>query len=682
MKKNSRVCISNMHCSNCSGAIERHFNNLEGINVNVILSDNVGLFTYEETLWDEKKIAKHLKQIGYPVLKDKNKYKDLVKLILCILFTLPFLVHMVMMFFNHSMDKWFDYLQFALATIIQIIAGTTFFKGMIRDFKNKRLGMDVLVSLATLTSYIYSLIVLFFKINLPLYFETCAMLLTILLIGKSIENKAKNKTASSLKSLMSLQEKVGKVKVDNTIVEKNIADIIENELVIISSGEKIPLDGIIIEGNCEIDESMITGESLPVNKKQNEEVLAGTILLSGNITIKVNKKANDTYLSSLIKKVEEIQSIKPKIQKIADKIAGIFVPVVLIISLLTFLITFAILKDFVTSLSRSIATLMISCPCSLGLATPLSILVGSSRAIKMGIIYNNTEIFEKANNINAICFDKTGTLSEGKFEVISYNSNKENALDIIYSLEVISNHPIAKALVTYCLKNNAKLINLNAKEIVGKGIVSDNYFIYKENECVYLKENNDVIATIIIKDKIKDNAKQVINNLKRKTISVYMFTGDNKKIALNTANELNIDTNNVFYEIKPEDKLSLIEKLQKNGHNVAFVGDGINDALALNKANLSIAMGQGTDVAKNSSDITLSNNNLNNIYSAVLLSKKVYKKIIENFMWAFSYNLIAIPLAMLGILSPLIAGICMSFSSIMVVLNALRLYKVKVSDSK
>ena len=330
------------------------------------------------------------------------------------------------------------------------------------------------------------------------------------------------------------------------------------------------------------------------------------------------------------------------------------------------------------SITRAIAVLMISCPCSLGLATPLSILVGSCRAIKMSIIYNNTEIFEKASHIDSVCFDKTGTLSEGVFEVTSYEASTEKAIDIIYTLESISTHPIAKALVKYAINNNAKLLDLKPQEIVGKGIVADCYFIYKENDIVYLKENEKVIAKLTIIDKIKDEARDVILDLKNNKIDVYMFTGDNKDIALKTAVSCNIDTNNVFYEIKPEDKLSLIESLQNKGKKVAFVGDGINDALALNKADLSIAMGSGSDVALNSSDITLSNNKLENINKSIKLSKKVYHNILENFAWAFSYNIIAIPLAFIGVLSPIVAGTCMAFSNITVVLNALRLYKVKV----
>lgn len=676
--KSCKLNISNMHCSNCSGAIEKHFNSKEDIKVSVNLADNIGTFTYDETSWDEKKIAKDLKSLGYPIKKESKYDKDLIKLIICVLLTLPFVVHMILMMANHNMDHSFNYVQLILATLIELLAGGPFFLGMIRDFKNKRLGMDVLVTLGTLTAYVYSLILLIIKSTHPLYFETCAMLLTILLIGKYVEKKAKSKTTSSLKALMALQEKKAKVFENDKVVIKDINEIKENEILIISHGEKIALDGIIIDGLAEIDESMITGESMPVIKKENDVILAGTLLVSGNIKIKVTSNSNNTYLSTLINKVEQIQANKPRIQKLADKIASIFVPVVVSISLVCFIVTFIITNQLDVSITRAIAVLMISCPCSLGLATPLSILVGSSRAIKMSIIYNNTEIFEKASHIDSVCFDKTGTLSEGVFEVISYEASTEKAIDIIYTLESISTHPIAKALVKYAINNNAKLLDLKPQEIVGKGIVADCYFIYKENDIVYLKENEKVIAKLTIIDKIKDEARDVILDLKNNKIDVYMFTGDNKDIALKTAVSCNIDTNNVFYEIKPEDKLSLIESLQNKGKKVAFVGDGINDALALNKADLSIAMGSGSDVALNSSDITLSNNKLENINKSIKLSKKVYHNILQNFAWAFSYNIIAIPLAFIGVLSPIVAGTCMAFSNITVVLNALRLYKVKV----
>ena len=681
MIKKTRIGISNMHCSNCSATVEKHFNKCDGIKVNVILSENEGIFTYDDTSWDEKKIEKHLKQIGYPKKKETQGKKDLIILIMCIILTIPFLVHMILMMCGIHMPSYLNYVQLALATIIEVLAGGPFFLGMLRDFKNKKLGMDVLVTLGTATAYIYSIYLMFAKSSHMLYFETCAMLLTIILIGKYIEKKAKKKTSSSLKSLMSLQEKNGKVLINNEIVEKNINDINIDDVLIISTGENIPLDGTVLFGDAEVNEAMITGESMPVYKKVNDTVLAGTTIVSGSIHLKVNKTNENTYLALLIKKVEDIQANKPRLQRLADKIASIFVPVVISISLITFIVTFIINKDFAISINRAIAVLMVSCPCSLGLATPLSILVGSSRAINLQIIYNNTEIFEKASHIDAICFDKTGTLSKGTFVVSEFESKVDNALDIIYTLESISNHPIATSLVKFAKDNNAKLIKeLKPTEIIGKGIQCDDYFIYKENQIVKLLYKDEIIATLTLKDEIKEEAKDVIKQLHKQNIEVYILTGDSKDIAISVANELNIKQENVFYEIKPEDKLSIIEKLKDEGKKVAFVGDGINDALALNKADLSISMGNGSDVAKSSSDITLTNSALCSITSSIRLSKKVYINIIENFIWAFSYNIVAIPLACLGILSPLVAGICMAFSNISVVLNALRLYKVKIGE--
>ena len=678
MKKTSRISISNMHCSNCSMAVEKHFNNLEDINVNVILSDNLGLFTYDDQKWDERKIEKQLKSIGYPVAKDNKAKLDLIRLISCIILTVPFVVSMILMMCHIHLPSWTNYIQLTLASIVELLAGGPFIKGAIRDIKNKKLGMDVLVSLGTLTAYIYSIVLMFTTPTHMLYFETCAMLLTVILIGKYIEGIAKRKTSSSLKQLMSLKENVAKVLIEDKVIETNINDIKIDDIIIVSTGEKVPLDGEVIEGIAEVNEAMISGESMPVFKSKRKEVLAGTIIISGNLKVKVSKTNDKTYLSTLISKVEEIQSKKPRLQKLADKIASVFVPTVILISLICFIVTFLVSKEFDTSINRAIAVLMISCPCSLGLATPLSILVGSSRAIKLSIIYNNTEIFEKASKIDAIVFDKTGTLSEGKFEVVDFVGNNEH-LDIIYTLESISNHPIAKCLTAYCLSKNAAIIEgLTPKEVIGKGVQANDYFIKKINQDVILTKDNVEIARLTIKDKIKEDAFNTINNLYKQNIEVYMLTGDNKDIALEVAKTLNIKESNVFYEVKPEDKLNVIESLQQQSKKVAFVGDGINDALALNKADLSIAMGEGSDIAKSSSDITLANNKLENISSSIKLSKKVYLNIIENFLWAFSYNIIAIPLAFAGVLSPLVAGICMAFSNISVVLNALRLYKVRV----
>ena len=678
MQRKTRLGISNMHCSNCSAAVEKHFNKQKDINVTVILSENEGVFTFDDSCWNEKKIEKELKKIGYPKKKENDSKKEFIRLIICIILTIPFLVNMILMMCGiHYHNNVIRYLELILASVVEILAGGPFFIGMIRDFKNKRLGMDVLVTFGTMTAYIYSLVLLISKSTDMLYFETCAMLLTIISIGKYIEKKAKAKTSSALKDLMSLQEKTAKVLVNDQVIEKNIDEINVDDILIIPLKSNIPLDGVVIEGNSSLDQSMLTGESLPVNISINDKVYAGTTLVGESIKIKVTNKSGDTYLSSLINKVEDIQANKPRLQKLADKIASIFVPCVICISLICFLVTFLISKELDTSLKRSIAVLMISCPCSLGLATPLSILVGSSRAIKLGIIYNNTEIFEKASKINAICFDKTGTLTKGQFEVVSFKSSIDNALDIIYTMESNSTHPIAKSLVSYCKDNNAKFIDkMDVKEVAGKGVYADNYFIYKENRNVYLTYNEKVVATLIVKDTLKDNAKEVIASLSN-TVDVYILTGDNKEVALQTADELNINVNNVFYEIKPEDKLSIIEKLSKD-NKVAFVGDGINDALALNYADLSISMGSGSDVAKSSSDITLSTSDLTSLNGAINLSKKVYRNIIENFIWAFSYNLVAIPLAFIGILSPLVSGLCMAFSNISVVANALRLYKVNI----
>jgi len=678
MENKCRIGISNMHCTNCSGAVEKHFNKQDGIKVTVILANNEGIFTYDDTKWNLKKIESELKKIGYPMVKEKKDTKDLVKIIICVLLNIPLMVFMGIT----NKQGYIELLELIISFVVLLLLGLPFVKGAIRDIKNKRLGMDTLVAMGALVSYIYSFVVFVMAIDPtfavmnhnPLYFDSCAMLLTVISIGKYIEKKAKAKTASSLKELMSLQEHDAKVLVDNKVQEKIIEDININDVIVVGVGEKIPLDGVVIDKVITVNESMISGESLPKTKNIGDNVYAGTIVVEGNTKIKVTNTHNNTYLSYLINKVEEIQANKPRLQKLADKVASIFVPIVLSLSLICFLVTIFVTNSLDEAIKRAVAVLVISCPCSLGLATPLSILIGSSRAIKLGIIYNNTEIFEKASKIDAIAFDKTGTLSYGEFEVVEANIPDKKYLDIIYSLEVISTHPLAKALVKYAKENNANLIELsNIKEVIGKGIESDDYFIYKDNNKVILTYKNKEVASLTLEDKINKDSKALINNLKEKNIDTYIFTGDSKEIAITVGNKLDVPINNIFYEIKPEDKLSLIEKLQENKF-VCFVGDGINDALALNKANLSIAMGSGSDIAKSSADITLTNNNLNRLLDAINLSKRVYRNIIMNFIWAFSYNIVAIPLAFSGIINPMIASICMACSNILVVLNSLRLF--------
>lgn len=710
MEMISRVNVTNMHCSNCALTIEHYFNDLKNIKARVILSENIVIFTYDDNEWNLKKIALELKKIGYGVKKEGKISWELIRLIISIILAIPFLWMMLAHLGLEKLTVKFlfnPYFQLIIASIVLIISGFPFFKGMIRDFKNRRLGMDVLVSLGTSIAYLFSIYLMFKKENqqliqegnyqhLHLYFETTVVLLTLIQLGKFLENKAKRKTANALKDLMTLTSKSANVLSDGKIIEKPTDQINIGEQIIVKQGETIPLDGKIIQGQGSINESLISGESKPVLKNLDDEVIGGTILEEGNLIIKIHKSLKNNYLSRIIDAVEKAQNEKPHIQKIADKVASYFVPGVILISIICFLVSyFFILKDFTLSLERAVAILVVSCPCSLGLATPLSIMVGTSRAAKSGIIYKNGEIFEKIKKINAICFDKTGTLSQGIFNV-TYCSN-EQYLNIVYTLESFSNHPIAKSLVNYALEKKASLVKeMKVEEIIGKGIQGklqdDIYYIgnrkwllnednnlEKGLEIVLIK-NNQEVANFILEDSLKKEAFQTIKFLQQKNILTYMITGDNQQIAYSVADKLNISHEHVYYQVEPFEKANIIKDIQNKGYNVAFVGDGVNDALALNCASLGISMAKGSDVAINSSDITLANNNLLNINKALNLSYKVLSNIKENFIWAFSYNIIAIPLAFMGILSPMIAGLCMAFSNIFVVGNALRLYGVKIDE--
>ena len=498
-------------------------------------------------------------------------------------------------------------------------------------------------------------------------------------IGKYLEDKAVNNTRKSIAELMDIRPEYANLLHKNHEHKVDPSQVNIGDIIVVKQGEKIPLDGIVVEGEASLNTASLTGESKPVDVKIEDRVLSGSINVNGLINVRVTEKYEDSTVAKILHLVENATDKKAKTETFVNRASRIYTPVVLILALLVAIgLPVALDITYTESIYRALIFLVVSCPCAIVISVPLSYFSGIGKASKKGILIKGSNYIDAVRDIKYIAFDKTGTLSEGVFEVISYEASTEKAIDIIYTLESISTHPIAKALVKYAINNNAKLLDLKPQEIVGKGIVADCYFIYKENDIVYLKENENVIAKLTIIDKIKDEARDVILDLKNNKIDVYMFTGDNKDIALKTAMSCNIDTNNVFYEIKPEDKLSLIESLQNKGKKVAFVGDGINDALALNKADLSIAMGSGSDVALNSSDITLSNNKLENINKSIKLSKKVYHNILQNFAWAFSYNIIAIPLAFMGVLSPIVAGTCMAFSNITVVLNALRLYKVKV----
>jgi Cu+-exporting ATPase len=721
MKKNLK--IEGMTCSNCAMTIEKAFKDKKDVDVKINVGANKGIFTYDESKYNLNDLARIVNDAGYKLLieetLDDNKKvsaKMKKKMYLSILLSSPLIWAM----FGHI--AWFDWVyvpelfmngifQLAVASVVQFYIGKDFYVSAYKGVKNKVLGMDMLVVLGTTSAFVYSLYLLYYHLFVkPMmheeyFFEISAVIITMVLIGNYIEHIAKEKTTDALVDLVNLAAKEARVIKGDTEVMIPAGEVKLGDLMIVYANEKVPTDGIVVGGSSNIDESSFTGESIPVKKEKGAKVIGATINISEKITIEATKVGRDTLLSKIIETVEEASAAKPPIQRIADKIAAYFVPIVVSIAILNFLIQyFGFSLEITEAIKRTIAIMVISCPCALGLATPTSILVGNGLAAKNHILYKGGEFFELANKIKIIAFDKTGTLTAGKPEVTDFVGNQE-VLDLVYSIEKESTHPISLAVKAYGQTNDASYFEVTDFEVIkGKGLKAvvnnKNVMIgsikmvtdidYKKFEEDYnrlineAKTTNFVIvdgvveALYAVRDEIKDTSKAVIDEMIKRGLQPVMITGDNKVVAKVIADELGIKT---FYaEVLPHEKANIVKELQTSGDIVAFVGDGINDAPALKVSDVGIAMGHGTDIAINSSDVTLMSYDLSLVIKAIDISKATLKNIYQNFFWAFSYNIVAIPMAALGYLSMIIAAAAMGFSSIMVVLNALRLKTTKLIE--
>ena len=711
------IKVSNITCAQCAKSIESYFDGLDDVDAKVLVTSKKVIFNYEETKYDEQKLGDHLRIIGYyPIFNNeeqqKAKKKDVIDLILAIVLSLPLLWTM----FNHlGIPIWVPeilmdgYVQWAITTPVLFYVGRRFFFSAFHQIKGKNLGMDVLVVLGTTAAYIYSIIeTLTFEPHgshmMPeLYFETTSVIILMVLIGNFFENRVKEKTSDALQSLISLGAKEARVRRDGKDIFVSLDQVKKGETIVVLANEKVPLDGIILSGESYVDEAMITGEPMPAFRKQGDKVIGSTMNTINTLEIQVTAVGSDTVLSQIIQTVEDTALIKPKAQRIADKIAQHFVPVVVLISILTFLIWIFFVEGGATAsvaFAPAIAVLVISCPCALGLATPTSVSVGSGIAFKEGILYKGGEFFEIANKISAVAFDKTGTLTKGHPELSSIIGD-ETTLSYAASLEKHSNHPIAKA-ITDAFDGEFLEVN-NFEVLLGKGIKGEieGKVVYVGSKQLmnelgldmssfdsetYLRQGKTVFFTAIdkkishmlaVEDPIKPSAKGVIEELKRRGITPYMITGDQELTARYIAGELGID--HIFYEVLPHEKAEKIQMIQRENKIVAFVGDGINDAPALKMADVGFAVGSGSDIAIDTSDVTLMHLDLGLVIKAIDLSLATLKNIYMNFLWAFSYNIIMIPLAAIGLLNPSLAGIGMGFSSIMVVMNALslKLFKFK-----
>ena len=621
--------------------------------------------------------------------------------------SLPMLIEMIIHPFTGWMLPGGNWTMLAFTTVIMLISAGPFVSSAWSAFLKHHSNMDTLVALGTMITYLYSIYAMF--TGRPVFFETAAFVITFVLLGQVLEAKMRSNASSAISKLVNLGAKEALVKRGTEFVKVPISQVVKGDLIQVLPGQKVPVDGKIVSGTSNIDESMVTGESMPVAKKAGDQVIGSTINQNGSFVIEAEKVGNDTMLAQIIEIVKKAQNSHAPIQKLTDKVANVFVPTVLIIAIITFLVWFVFLnKSVPTALNYAVSVMVIACPCALGLATPTALMVGTGLGAKKGILIKNGEILEAANNLTAIVFDKTGTITKGKPQVTDVIGNKLVVLQLAASLEKLSEHPLAPAILTAAQTENAEMKDVtDFKAIEGhgiKGIIDgktvfvgkpeiDQYTVetkmsdaitklQKEAKTVVIVAMDDkVIGLIAIQDAPKETAAKAISDLKAEGLKTVMLTGDNRQVADSVAKQVGIDQ--VIAEVLPIDKADEIKKLQHN-YKIAFVGDGINDAPALTQADVGIAMGSGTDVAIDAGGIVLIKNDLEDVVRALKLSKKTFKRIKLNLFWAFIYNILGIPIAtglFAGIgftLSPEIAGLAMAFSSLSVVISSVLLGRAKI----
>jgi Cu+-exporting ATPase len=708
MNKTIQLDIQGMTCASCVGRVEKFLAKNPSIQ-----SASVNLATEKATVhFDDQKLGDHeivhiIEQAGYKAQVSRpNSSKDTTLALkrekLHILFSAMLTAPLVlpMLDTNLHIPAWW---QLALATPVQFYFGFRFYKSALSAIKAKSGNMDLLVAMGTSAAFGLSLFLM--QKHSHLYFESSAVIITLVLLGKYLESRAKFQTTAAIKALQKLRPTIGRVFRDGREIEINTESIELGDQVIIRPGERIPVDGLLIQGETQVDESLITGESLPKDKTKNDKVIGGSINGNGLITVSATSLASEGVLASIIRLVEDAQAVKAPIQRLVDKVSSYFVPIVLLIALITALAIGLTGGTWESAIIRAVAVLVIACPCALGLATPTAIMVGTGVAAKAGILIKDAEALETAHSITTVAFDKTGTLTEGKPRVsklIAYGENEDNVLRLMASIQKGSSHPLALAVLEKSQKANQELLAveesqaipgigisaiiqqeqylLGSKKLIAqRGIVDPGLQdLVKEREglgetlsLLIRTSDNKILGVISFVDTIKPNSKRTIHTLKTRGIKTLMLSGDNYGSATNIAKQLGIDS--VFADIMPADKLSLIEKLKTKGEVVAMVGDGINDAPALASAHIGIAMATGTDVAMHSSGITLMHGNPFLVPLAIDISNRTYRKIRQNLFWAFIYNIVGIPLAALGHLDPMIAGAAMAMSSVSVVSNTLLL---------
>ena len=730
------LSIDGMTCSACSNGLEKYLNKQNGIfnsSVNLVMAN--ATITYDEKILNQEKIEKYIKQAGFKSLgvfkkintkknSKKEKIQFIIFTILAIILMYIAMGHMVGLPIINFLSPHNNPINYTMCLLILAIAfliyGYDILKNGYKNLIHKIPNMDTLVAIGVISSFAYSLygVFMIFKGNLHyvmnLYFESSAIIIYFVKLGRYIDKISKDKTKEAIQKLVEITPNQAIIEVNGVQKQVTLDEIKKGDIVISKAGDKIAVDGEIIEGNAHLDESFITGESKPVAKSIGEKVIAGSLNYDGFIKYKAERIGKESTISEIVKLVIEASNTKAPIAKIADKISGYFVPTVIVIAIITFVSYLFLGYDIKTALSTFITVLVVACPCSLGLATPLAIVISEGLCAVNGILVKKSEILENASKINTIVFDKTGTLTYGKLKIskiYNYSNIPQNQLiKMVGSIEEKSTHPIGKAFMDYMVENKIEKLNVeNMQNIAGYGIIGtinnekiilgnrkiiekfsiENNHLKDEkdlalggNSIVYIANENKILALIGVNDVVRENAKDVIKELKKYNVKTIMLTGDNKQTAEKIGKELEITE--VISNVLPSQKSDTIKSLKENGNKVMMCGDGINDSPAITNADIGVSVKSGTDIAMDSSDVILTKNDLYSILKLIKISEKTVKNIKQNLFWAFFYNCLMIPVAIgffkpLGIsINPMIASLAMVFSSLTVILNALRLKKLKI----
>ena len=719
-QKSNEFDITGMHCAACVGRVEKVVSRMDGVaDVKVNLLTRKGSVTYtDDSNVTPDDVIKAITGIGFGAtlaeegvqkLEKVNYKPQLYRMIIAAVMAIPMMVSMMG---NHlfgwpMLPHW---VELVLATVAQFGPGLVFYQGAWSAIKSGSLTMDVLVALGTSVAYLFSIYNMYVGSH-DMYFETSAWLITFILLGKVLEEVAKGRTSEALEKLMGLTPSISHVQRDGQWVDIPTAEVQVGDILQVRAGEKVPVDGVVIEGQSAVNESMLTGESLPVEKSVDSKVIGATVNETGVFTMRAEKIGSDTMLSQIIKVVEAAQTSKASIQRVADVVAAYFVPTVIALAVLTSLVWyFGFDSTWGVALMHGTAVLVIACPCALGLATPTSIMVGSGLGAEHGILIKSAEFLERAGKLNAIVLDKTGTITKGTLMVsktVNFAGDEKVNTGIMTAIESLTTHPIAKAMAAYGTTElgNGVLPNVTGfKEVPGHGLEavvanqmvqlghsrwmqSLGYMNETIEKAVLAEEERGASVSLLavggeiralwaVEDEVRPEVPEVIKTLQNRGIEVWMLTGDNRRTAQYIADKVGIT--HVMAEVLPQDKAGKIDELRKSGKVVGMVGDGINDAPALTLADIGFAIGNGTDIAVEAADIVLVRNDLNTLVQAVTLSRKTMTNIRQNLFWALIFNSLGIPLAAIGMLTPIVAGTAMAFSSVTVVTNALRLKRAKL----